>query len=167
MVQYQTNACKIVQFKITWTLVLIERSTLVDSVLWNHSRPSAAVRLSLRLSYVCPLLSFHKIGLLVFFWYCTWRYLAMISRDWRSQIFEKKKKLAARIWAKRAKIRPKTSSPFFSLYHFLKFSSLVFLEFTIYNDSLQQCLTSSRSKIHKKKIWGTNLGQRSQNQTQN
>lgn len=40
MVQYQTNACKIVQFKITWTLALIERSTLVDSVLWNHSRPS-------------------------------------------------------------------------------------------------------------------------------
>ena len=71
MVQYQTNACKIVQFKITWTLALIECSTLVDSVLWNHSRPSAAVRLSLRLFYVCPSLSFHKIGLLVFFWHCT------------------------------------------------------------------------------------------------
>ena len=33
--------------------------------------------------------------------------------------------------------------------HFLKFSSLVFLEIT-YNDSLQQCITSSRGKAHKK-----------------
>ena len=46
--------------------------------------------------------------------------------------------------------------------HFLKFGSIVFLEFT-YNNSLQQFLTSSRSKIHEKKFWGPNLGQRDQN----
>ena len=40
--------------------------------------------------------------------------------------------------------------------HFLKFGSLVFLEMA-YIDSLQQCVTSSRGKIHKKKNWGPNL----------
>ena len=50
--------------------------------------------------------------------------------------------------------------------HFLKFSLLVFLEIT-YSDTLQQCLTSSRSKIHKKKFWGPNLGQRGQKWAQN
>ena len=46
------------------------------------------------------------------------------------------------IWAK---IGPETS--FFC--HFLEFGSLVFLQIA-FNDSLQQCLTSSRGKIHKK-----------------
>ena len=40
--------------------------------------------------------------------------------------------------------------------HFLNFRSLVFLEIA-YNDSLQQCVTSSRGKIHEKsfgdQIW--------------
>ena len=36
--------------------------------------------------------------------------------------------------------------------HFLKFSSLVFLEIA-YNDSLQQCLTSSTDKIYEKFFW--------------
>ena len=36
--------------------------------------------------------------------------------------------------------------------HFLKFCSLVFLEITC-NDSLQQCLTSSRGKTHEKIFW--------------
>ena len=35
--------------------------------------------------------------------------------------------------------------------HFLKFSSLVFLEIS-YNDSLQQCLTPSGGKTHEKKL---------------
>ena len=65
-----------------------------------------------------------------------------------------KKIMAAQI---RAKMRPETR--FF--YHFLKFGSLIFLEIT-YTDSLQQCLTSSRGKIHEKKFLGPNLGQRSQ-----
>ena len=34
--------------------------------------------------------------------------------------------------------------------HFLKFGSLVFLEIA-YSDSLEQCLTFSRGKIHQKK----------------
>ena len=36
--------------------------------------------------------------------------------------------------------------------HSLKFGSLVFLD-VAYNDSLQQCLTSSRGKIHEKNFW--------------
>ena len=62
-----------------------------------------------------------------------------------------KKIMAAQI---RAKVRPETR--FFC--HFLKFGSLVFLEIT-YSDRLQQCLTSSRGKFHKKKFLGPNLGQ--------
>ena len=44
--------------------------------------------------------------------------------------------------------------------HFFKFGSLVFLEIA-YSDSLQQCITSSRGKTHKKD-WGggANLGQK-------
>ena len=73
----------------------------------------------------------------------------MISSDWQSQIFEKK--LTAWTWAKWTKIVP--DSKFFC--QFLKFGSLVFPEIA-YNDSLQQCLTSSKCKTHKKigvQIW--------------
>ena len=41
--------------------------------------------------------------------------------------------------------------------NFLEFESLVFLEIK-YDDSLQQCLTSSRGKTHEKYFWGPNLG---------
>ena len=75
--------------------------------------------------------------------------------------FLKKKNFVTRIWAKWAKIGLETR-----FCHFLKFGSLVFPEIT-YNNSLQQCLTSSRGKIHEKKICGSNLGQRGQNQAQN
>ena len=50
--------------------------------------------------------------------------------------------------------------------YFLKFGSLVFLE-SINSDSLQQCLTSSRGKIHEKNLQGPNLGERGQSQAQN
>ena len=60
----------------------------------------------------------------------------------------------AQIWAKWAKICPEIS--FFC--YFLKFGSLVFLEIP-YNDSLQQCLTSSGGKTHESKIWGQNCAQ--------
>ena len=70
-----------------------------------------------------------------------------------------KKVLAARIWAK---IGSETS--FFC--HFLKFGPLVFLEIA-YNDNLQQCLASSRGKIHEKNFWGPNFGQSSQNWARN
>ena len=42
-------------------------------------------------------------------------------------------------------------------WHFLKFGSLFFLE-VAYNDSLQQCITSSRVKTHVKDFWRPNLG---------
>ena len=64
-----------------------------------------------------------------------------------------KKILGTKLWSKRPKIRPKIS--FFC--HFLKFGSLVFLEIA-HNDSLQQCLTCSRDKIHEKKNWEPKFG---------
>ena len=47
-----------------------------------------------------------------------------------------------------------------------EFGLYVFLEIT-YDDSLRQCLTSSRGKIHEKKFWCPNLGQTGQNQARN
>ena len=65
---------------------------------------------------VCPLLSFLKIGSLVIL-ILYMMIVAMISSDWRSQIFEKK--MAARIGTKWAKIVPKTRffAIFLSLVH--------------------------------------------------
>ena len=51
-------------------------------------------------------------------------------------------------------------------FHFLKFGSLILLEIAC-SDSLQQCLTCSRAKIHEKKFWCPNLGQRGQNLSRN
>ena len=44
--------------------------------------------------------------------------------------------------------------------------SNVFLEIT-YNDSLQQCLRSSRGKTREKNFWGPKLGQTSKNRVRN
>ena len=85
----------------------------------------------------------------------------MISSDWLSQIFEKK--LVARVWVKWAKVEPETR--FFAIFSGLVHSFFVFE--TAYSDSLQEFLTSSGTKIYKKKIWEQNLGQRDQNRTQN
>ena len=99
------------------------------------------VRLSI-CQFICLSLSFLKIGSLVF---------SDIVRDdsWPWYL------VTDRIWAKWAEIRPKTG-------FFLPFSQ-VFLEIAC-NDSLQQCITSSRGKPHKKvfgdQIWaeaGQNL----------
>ena len=49
---------------------------------------------------------------------------------------------------------------------FLPIGLLVFLE-NAYSDSLQHCLTSSRSKINEKKIQGSNVGQKGQNRVRN
>ena len=57
--------------------------------------------------------------------------------------------METRFQLKQAKIRPETR---FSC-HFFKLASLVFLEIT-YNDTLQQCRTSSRGKIYKE-IFGS------------
>ena len=73
-----------------------------------------------------------------------------------------KKNLVARIQVKWAKFRPQTS--FFC--HFLKFVSLVFFKIA-YNDSLQQCITSSKSKTTKKKFGDQILAKTDQNQSQN
>ena len=64
-----------------------------------------------------------------------------------------KKIFGVYIWSKGTKVGPKTS--FFC--HFLKFSSLVFLEIA-YNDSLQQFLTCSRGNIHEKNLGGAKIG---------
>ena len=45
--------------------------------------------------------------------------------------------------------------------HFLEFESYDFSEIA-YNDSLRQCLTSSRDKTHEKNLGGPNLGQTGQ-----
>ena len=60
-----------------------------------------------------------------------------------------KKNFGAQIWLKGTKIGPETS--FF--YHFLKFGLLIFVAIA-YNDSLQQCVTCSRSKILEKIFLG-------------
>ena len=85
----------------------------------------------------------------------------MTSSDCWSQIFEEK--LAIRILATWVQIGPKAR--LFS--RFLKFDSLLFLKIA-YNDSLQQCLTPNRGKIHGKRNLGGEGGgpkyaQRSQN----
>ena len=59
-----------------------------DSLLWNHCRPP--VRPSVT--------KFFQDWIISFFWYCTW-WLTMISSDWWSHVFEKKK-LSVRIWAR-------------------------------------------------------------------
>ena len=126
------------QIRSKTTILAFGSLVLVDSVLWNYSRPSVwpflcpSVHPSL-----CPSLSFLKIGSLFFF---------LITNDWRSQIFEKKK-LMARMWAEWAKIGSEIR--FFC--HFLWFGSLVSLKIA-YTEGLQLDITSSRGKTHKKKL---------------
>ena len=58
--------------------------------------------------------------------------------------FLKEKKMATRILAQQV------------FRHFLEFGSLVFVEI-VYNDSLQQCLTSTRGETYEKRF-GTQIG---------
>ena len=105
----------------------------------KSSRPS--IRLSVR-----PSLSFLKIGSLVFSdivhddswpWY-------LVTDGTR---FLKKKKLQSKFEPNGPKSGPKLG-----FLYFLKFHSLFFLEIAC-NNSLQQCLTSSRGKIYVKFLW--------------
>ena len=80
----------------------------------------------------------------------------MISSDWRSQVFEKKN---CGLNLGLTGLNQAQNEVFG---HFFEFGLLVFLEIA-YNDSLQQCITSSRNKTHEKKFGGPNLGQTSQN----
>ena len=52
--------------------------------------------------------------------------------------------------------KPKSGPKLGFLFHFLKFSSLVFLDIT-YNDSLQQCLLCE-VKLKKKRFWRPKIG---------
>ena len=90
-------------------------------------------------------------------------YMMIADHDiyWLTDPDSWKKNLVAQIWDKWAKIRPKTR-------FFLPFSQVWFISFPgnyiqWYNDSLEQCITSSRDKIYEKSFGGPNLGQRSKN----
>ena len=85
----------------------------------------------------------------------------MISSDWRSQIFEKKNKTCGPNLGLTG-LNQEENEVF---RYFLEFGSVGFLEIA-YNGSLQQFLTSSRSKIHEKNVGGPDLGQTSQNQAE-
>ena len=86
-------------------------------------------------------------------------YVIMITNDWPSQIFEKNNN---NNW------RPEFGPKGPKLGVFLPFSQVWFISFPWNcNDSLQQCLISSRGKTHTKKCLGPNLGQTSQNRALN
>ena len=115
----------------------------LDSILWNPS--------------VRPSLNFLKIGSLVFSdIYMLISYMfTLVFSDWRSQIFYKK--VGGLNFGSMG--LSQAQSEVFP--HSLEFGWYVFLGIA-YNDSLLQCLTSSRSKIYTKKLWGPNLDQMGQ-----
>ena len=88
----------------------------------------------------------------------------MISSDWRSQIFEKK--------ISRPEFRPNGPNsgpklgfmPFYQVW-FISFPWNCIQWYHRTDDTLQQCLTSSRGKIHEKTFWGPNFAQRGQNRS--
>ena len=148
MINNLTNKCS------CWTLDF-GRTASMKSLL-----PS--VRQSVRLSDRPSVSKFSQDWIISFIWYCAWWYLTIVlSSDWRSQIFEKKKNFffATQIWAQ-------AQNEIFR--HFLEFGSgsLVFLEIG-YNYSLQQWLTSTRGLTQWKKFLGPNLGQTSKNRVEN
>ena len=81
------------------------------------------------------------------------------NNNWRQCLRSIRGKIFEKMFLK-PKFAPKgpKSSPKLVFFHFLKFCSLVFFQIA-YNDSLQQCITSSRDKSHGKNILGPNLGQ--------
>ena len=132
-----------------------ERSTLVGQrnstlVLWNHSRPSVCLS-------VCPsVIKFSQDWIISFFWYCTWWYLVTEKARF---LIEKK------IYGPNLGLTGLNQAHNEFFLPFLKFG-LVFLEIAC-NDSLPQCLTSSRDKTLEKNFRGPNLSQTSQNRSQN
>ena len=124
-------------------LFFFGRSTLLDSVLWNHSHPS--VRLSVSPS-LRPSLSFLKIGSLVF---------SDIVHDdsWPWYLVtDKARFLKNKNGGPNLDQMVQNRGRNYVFCHFLKFGWLVFLEFT-HNDSFQQQITSHRGKIHEKNFW--------------
>ena len=94
---------------------------------------------------VHPSLNVLKIESLVFFSYFTFWYLIMISNDWQSQIFQKKKKNGG---SNLGLMGLNQAQKVFR--HLLEFGSYAFLEIA-QNDSFRQCLSSSRGEIYEKK----------------
>ena len=131
-------------FKVQVTIFLYEKNigrlTLVrQRPMKSLSSVCSSVRPSVRPSVT----NLSQDWIISFAWYCTWLLLNMISSDWQNQIFEKKfdgSKLGqmCQNWAQN-----------WVFCDFLKFDSLPFFEIS-YDDCLQQCPTSSRSKIHEK-----------------
>ena len=116
---------------------------------------TASYEITLVCTFVHPSQSFLEIGLLVF---CD--YLHDDSSPWyvvtdQAKFF--KKVLQPDFGPQGPKLGLK-----WGLCNFFVFGSLVFLEI-IYNDSVQQCLTSSRGKYHEKNFCGLKSGQTSQN----
>ena len=140
------NECKTPIGYLTYILYkkFLDARRWSDSALWNHCLPS-----------VCPSdrpsLSFLKIGSLVF---CdvvhddSWPWYLVTDKA----RFLEKKIFGSPNLGQMAQHR--TQNEVFC--YFLKFVSLVFLEIA-YNDRLQQCLTSSRGRIHEK-FWAPKLG---------
>ena len=119
--------------QIYWTLD-ISRTASYETTL---------ARLSVR-----PSLSFLKVGSLLFSDIVhddSWPWYLVTDKA----IFKKKKKN----WRPGYGANRSKSDPKLGFLPFLNCSLLVFLEIT-YNDTLQQCLTSSIGKIHEKIFWG-------------
>ena len=66
---------------------------LLDAKLWSDSvhEVTLAVCPSVRPSFRPSVSKFSQDWIISFIWYCAWWYLTIVSSDWRSQIFEKKK----------------------------------------------------------------------------
>ena len=112
---------------------------------------TASYEITLARLSVRPSLSFLKIGSLVFsdiVNHDSWPWYLVTDG---ARFLKKKKKLTAQIWAKYAKIRPKTS-------FFCHFLCLVYY-FSLKSHSviacMQQCLTSGKDEILEKKFWAS------------
>ena len=137
----------LISFKVNSFIILFYFWTL--DVSRTGSYEIALVRLSVCQFVVLsdhPSLSFLKFGSLFFSdilpddswpWYLVTYKLELKKKKIWSMEFEPN-------W-------PKLGSKLVFFWHFLKFGAIVFLEIA-YNDILEQCLTSSRGKIHEKNL---------------
>ena len=115
------------------------RGKIQGKILFGHKFGPNGQKSALKLGF----LQFSQVWFISFPWYCIHDSLQQCLTCSRNKIHEKN--LGDPNLFKGAKIGPETS--FFC--NFLKFGPLVFLEI-VYNDSLQQCLLCSRSKIYGK-----------------
>ena len=112
---------------------MLDTRRLFSGVLQNHCRPSVYLSLS-----------FLKIGSLVF--------SGIVHDDsWSSYLVTDKDRFLKKKFGRPNLGQNRVRNHVFG--YFLKFDSLVFFEI-VYNDSLQQCLTSGWGKIHENFFWG-------------